>query len=375
MAINSTNSSTTNNNQGSPRRLFELLEEKQEPFVLEIYLIERGCRRKRLEFNQSGHNIGCFSTTQNDENPSNKYLKKSSDNQPANNVMKSSIQFSSIAKSLYSKIVLVNGVLKSKHGSKKKKKKGRWKETEGMEPRRCSTMSKTWSETDTDRESISSPANYETTHNKLMGPKRVMGQWRFAEENKQFSPDSVLDEIDLLQAIPVYSVKQNQQEPPTASRIRLQKKLSDDSILTASLWEMLEEAENEHPKRLRNKSFPKYMNSMKAMLQTRQLLFDCVRDAVETRNNSEKQRTIRREKGLMGPEEIGKIMCSNLKTWSKLSANETSTKRLLKTDLLSSSEKEWREFNEWKREIAMEIGNDVFDETMDEIVRDMVDQF
>ncbi|KAL9244124.1 hypothetical protein vseg_017932 [Gypsophila vaccaria] len=377
MATSSIDSSTRQK-KGSPRRLFELLEEKQEPFVLEIYLIERGCRRDRLEFVDSsrigdrilGNNFGLRN-----------FERTSGDQSPDSNVRKSSLRLSSIARSLYSKIVLVNGVLRPKLSSKKKKKKKttRWDDKEGCaEPGRCSgasfSTSKTWSESDTDRDSVSSSANDETAHKK-MGPHRVMGPWRFAEENKQFSPDSVLDEIDLLQAIPVYNVRRKQYEPPTAPRIRPPKKVSEDSILSATLWEMLEQTKNETANKFGSKSFPKYMNSMKAMLQSRQLLFDCVRDAVETKNSSKNRRVISREKGLMGSEEIGKIMSNNLKTWGKFPTIERRTKRLMKTDLLSSDESEWREFRELKREIAMEIGNGLFDDITDEIIRDMVDQF
>ncbi|XP_074279210.1 uncharacterized protein LOC141604664 [Silene latifolia] len=316
MAINPMDSDSS-----SPRRLFEILEEKQEPFVLEIYLLERGCKNLK---------------------------------EPTKSVRKNSGQFSSIAKNLLSKIVLVKGVVKPKHSLKKKKEKS-------------------WSESDdTDGESISSSTNSRITRELIAD--RVISSWRFTEENKQCSPNSVLDEIDLLQGIPVFNVKQNEEELPRTSKINFPKRMSEDSILSASSWEMLEQARKENSNKFGSKSYTKYMNSKKALQQTRQLLFDCVREVVETENNGKKQRSISRENGLMGPEEIGKIMCNNLKIWGQFPGKKRSAIRLVTRDLLSSGKEEWGRFDEVKRELVKEIGDGIYEEIIDEIVRDMVDQ-
>ncbi|KAH9623755.1 hypothetical protein KSS87_023296 [Heliosperma pusillum] len=365
MAINSKDSSSRiKHKQGSsPRRLFEILEEKQEPFVLEIYLLERGCSVKSLKFDNKVNHIGCFSNN----NQNNKNLLELKE---LKSVRKSSRQFSSIAKNLLSKIVLVKEVVKQKHSSKEKKKK-----------------KKSLSESDTDEESISSPTDNRRTRELTVD--RVISSWRFTEENKQCSPNSVLDEIDLLQGIPVFNgkfnetflcprdsgVKRNDEELPRASRIRFTKKVSEDSILSASLWEMLEQAKQENSNKFGSKSYTKYMNSKKALQQTRQLLFDCVREVVETQsiNGGNKQRIISKEKGLMGPEEIGKIMCNNMKIWGQFPSKKRSAIRLVTRDLLSSDGKEWGRSDEVKREIVKEIGDGIYEEIIDDIVKEMVD--
>ncbi|XP_021728457.1 uncharacterized protein LOC110695547 [Chenopodium quinoa] len=347
----------------APRRLSELLNEQQEPFVLEIYLRERGYRiRKSLEL-ESGY-TGCSTTSNyNVKNSSSKQNSKKSSNY---HVPSKSSSISSIARSLVNKLV-----------SKKGRRTRATKENE-VEPTNkyssnsgSTTVSNyTWFEggTDGDTISISSPAQNETTRDDKSASDRLMIEWRNVEDNKQCSPDSVLDELDF-EAIPVYNAKKPQERTPVESRIRFQRNVSEDAIVSASLWELLVHFRNKPKQQGRRKPFPEYMNSKKALQHNRQLMFDCVREAVES---GKQQNNSNRENGLkMGPEEIGKFICRNLKEWGKLSADKTNIKQILKMDLLGDDE--WGGFEVWKREIVAEIGNCIFDDITEHIISDTID--
>ncbi|XP_057533290.1 uncharacterized protein LOC130811127 isoform X2 [Amaranthus tricolor] len=205
-------------------------------------------------------------------------------------------------------------------------------------------------------------------------------QWRIVEENKQCSPVSVLEEIDLLQAIPVYNVRQTREEITSQSRIRFQKKVSEDAILSASLWEQLIQLKKEKSKQKqkhRRKPFPDYMNTKRALHQSRQLLFDCVRETIENqkrnRNNNNDNNKNDNSKGLMmGPEEIGKIICRNLKIWGKLSFDETNIDQVMRMELLEVCGDEWGCFDICNKEIVREIGNGIVDEIIEEIIIDLI---
>lgn len=341
--------------EGSTRRLAELLNEQQEPFVLEIYLLERGYRiRKGLELED--RIFGCCSSNKN------RIYKNNSNKQYLKNYM----QFTGIARAVLSKLVWRKGRRTKGKGEAAVESAGRCSSAS------CSTTlsTNTWSESDTDGEIISmeSPAKNQNNHEES-APNRLRTQWRFVGENKQCSPVSVLDEIDLLQAIPVYNVTQPHERTPAKSN-RFQRKVSDEAILSASLWELLVQFRERPKQQGKRKPFPEYMNSKKALQQNRQLLFDCVREAVEM-GSQQKSSCSSREKGLkMGPEGIGKIICQNLKVWGKLCADQTNIKQVLKMDLL---EDEWGGFEVWKREIVAEIGNGIIDDITDQIISDMID--
>ncbi|XP_021754719.1 uncharacterized protein LOC110720023 [Chenopodium quinoa] len=354
----------------APRRLSEFLNEQQEPFVLEIYLRERGYRiRKSLEL-EGGH-IGCCSTTSNHNlknSSSNQNLKKSLNHHHvgANHVPRKSSSISSIARRLVNKIVSMKGRKTRTTKENEVEPANKYSSTSGL-----TTLSNyTWFEGDTDGDTISrsSPAKNETTRDDKSASDRLMIEWRIVEDNKQCSPDSVLDELDF-DAIAVYNAKKQHERTPVESRIRFQRNVSEDAIVSASLWELLVQFRNKPKQQGSRKPFPEYMNSKKALQQNRQLMFDCVREVVE---NGKQQNNGNRENGIkIGPEEIGKFICRNLKEWGKLSADETNIKQVLKMDLLGDDE--WGGSEIWKTEIVAEIGNCIIDDITEQIINDMID--
>lgn len=99
--------------------------------------------------------------------------------------------------------------------------------------------------------------------------------------------------------------------------------------------------------------------------QTRQLLFDCVRELVESHATKEREKQRCRE--FLGPEELGKLLSEKMKGWSKHGGDQTNITQLLDSDFCDSAQ-EWTGFDPEKREISLEIGDAILDEMFKEIV-------
>lgn len=115
---------------------------------------------------------------------------------------------------------------------------------------------------------------------------------------------------------------------------------------------------------------PQYMKSKKVLQQTRQLLFDCVREVVEA--HARKERGKQHYKELLGPEELGRLIFERMKLWGKQAGDERNINYFLGLDF-SDSMKEWRTLEQQKREIALEIGDAILEEIQTEIVIEMND--
>ncbi|XP_059631168.1 uncharacterized protein LOC132274039 [Cornus florida] len=116
---------------------------------------------------------------------------------------------------------------------------------------------------------------------------------------------------------------------------------------------------------------PQYLKSMRVLQQKNQLLFDCVREAVDVTHVWRKRRRRRRLREVLGPEELGKLLSESVVTWSKQS-EETNTTLLLNFDFFDSIE-EWSDFEFHIREISMQIVDSILDDIVNEIVTDMIE--
>ena len=172
----------------------------------------------------------------------------------------------------------------------------------------------------------------------------------------------------------IETVSQTQEEMPPAAepQNRFQEKVPEDSILSDSLCEMLVQVRRQNPNKNQRqqirKPFPNY-NSKPALQQITQLLFECETKIVEDRNLQNQNSY----KGLiMGSQEIGRIVCRNLKLWGKLSAHEKNIQQVLRMDLIEDA----RKYNDvWRKRIGREIGNGIFDEIIQEIITDLYSQY
>lgn len=112
---------------------------------------------------------------------------------------------------------------------------------------------------------------------------------------------------------------------------------------------------------------PQFLKSKRVLQETKQLLFDCVREVVESHAKNERGK--QHEKKFLGPEELGKLVCERITSWEKQAGDETNTNYFL------DSVEEWRAFKQQKREIEYEIGDTILEEIKNEIVTEMFDDF
>ncbi|KAL3505040.1 hypothetical protein ACH5RR_034881 [Cinchona calisaya] len=111
-----------------------------------------------------------------------------------------------------------------------------------------------------------------------------------------------------------------------------------------------------------------YSINKKTVQQTGQLLFDCVREVVEKHKRDSSGQQIPQ---ILGPEKLWELICKNIWLWSKESINETNTNHLLHLDMLASDQ-EWGSFEQQMHEIDMQIADAILEDISNEIITDMI---
>lgn len=153
------------------------------------------------------------------------------------------------------------------------------------------------------------------------------------------------------------------------------KKVSEDSLSSASPRELLFHLALEKPISYTGVAelqglgephpSPQLLKSKRVLQQTNQLLFDCVREVVES--HAKKERGKQHYKKFLGPEELGKLISERITSWGIQDGDETNTNYFL------DSVEEWRAFEQQKREIEFDIGDTILEEIKNEIVTEMID--
>ncbi|OMO50949.1 hypothetical protein CCACVL1_30130 [Corchorus capsularis] len=338
------------------RQLGELLQEQQDPFILEVYLSERGCTLRK-KFNLGADNSG-------------KFLKKSGGNGSQNKSKKGTVHsFPKVLKVVCNKLFTIKGSRNYK--SSEDGKLGNVCEMEdrnqqeSAEPDVFSSASSTTvynscSDSDID-ESSTFPDNpnsvqiYNQRENKAAADHTKL-QWSCMEDSKQHSPVSVLEEIS--------TSRDNKTRPVNycgkQKSLFLPKLIAEDSILSASLLNLLLQATPakstcSEPDHLSTSS--PIAISRRALQQTKQILFDCVRELVDSHGKKEE-----RAKG----SESEKI-----RVLGKQSGDESNIKQLLKKDVMDSMQ-QWGDLQSQKWDIGLLIGNIIFEEITTEVLMDMI---
>lgn len=154
------------------------------------------------------------------------------------------------------------------------------------------------------------------------------------------------------------------------------KKNTGGSIISASLWELLINSPTEKKSRV---SFTQlqgiiatgsslFMRNKRLLPQRKQLLFDCVKKALETHGKKGKRHEYTRD--VSEPEDMEKIIFEQICSRRKQSGLFDDVNHLMDLDISRTLE-DWSDFQQPKRKIGMEIG----DAIMDEIVKEMIDLF
>ncbi|XP_059279464.1 uncharacterized protein LOC132033496 isoform X3 [Lycium ferocissimum] len=164
----------------------------------------------------------------------------------------------------------------------------------------------------------------------------------FLEESKQLSPVSVLEETE-----------SSDDDSPNVKKQECHKAKKQEEFSTPSVsnsWEKSPESQ--------------YIKNKKAMQQSRQLLFDCVKEVVENQKRKEEFQRI------LGAEQLWGLLLQNIMLWSQDSINETSINHLMHFDLLNSFEESSGIEEKW--EIGKVVGDLIFVDISNEIALDML---
>lgn len=190
------------------------------------------------------------------------------------------------------------------------------------------------------------------------------------EDSQQLSPVSVLEEV------PSHEVQQNARIRQEENLTACPKKVLEDSLSSAPSRELLfhsaiEKSSCTGLQGLNESNPPSQFLKLKRVLQqTKKLLFDCVRDVVETHVRNERGQQHYKE--FLGSEELGMLICERIKSWRKQVGDKKKKNYLLDLDFMDSVE-EWSDIEKQKTEVEMEIGDAILEEIKNELVTEMID--
>ncbi|XP_011017088.1 PREDICTED: uncharacterized protein LOC105120534 isoform X2 [Populus euphratica] len=401
------------------KQLRELLQEQQEPFILNIYLLERGYSRKGPDSENSSRFCHVYSR---------KSLKRSVGH-GVNISKRVNPQGSKVLRAVLKQVISIKQMLRinsSDHGGGKLEvnEKGRsnqqvaesdifstassktvFNSSKSEVEAPCATQRDSLFTTNTCYQPLNlhNPTDETTTDRKL--------QQRGIEDSRRLSPASGLEGIPSNGRSPFQNNNTEhsstaEEENPSKTGVNLPKKLTEDCILSDALRKVLFYSPNEKPicaearerqELVQSYFSPQYLKSKMVLQQTKQLLFDYVKEIVETKGREMKQQC--HHKQFLGLEEPGSIIGEKTRPWDKQSVNESDLTKLLNLDVLNSelelsnykserrdngldigdpvfdlldSEQDWNGF-ELQREIGSEIGDTILGELVTDIVKNMID--
>ncbi|KAI5655160.1 hypothetical protein M9H77_32347 [Catharanthus roseus] len=308
------------------KKLAEFLQEQQDPFTLEVYLLER--RRHNSKKNR-------FHSSEGDDSPNcstkaNKPFLKRSVSWNLKRNRKLIPNCSKVVRTLFSKLQTA----KNDH----KLEKGRQEIADAHYYSKNEDILLT------------------TDHQESPKDEYVLTENEVAEDWKQLSsPVSVLEETEsnngsspveheagIEQKHQLKSVSKCKSEKPIYKRTQqVQEFVGSNSISPSS----------------------HYSKNKKAVQQTRQLLFDCVREVVEKHKKESEGQQIQ---GILRPEQLWELICENLYVWSKESINETNITPLVCYDVLASTQ-EWNDLENQTKEIGSQLGDAILEDIINEI--------
>ncbi|KAF3783835.1 hypothetical protein EJ110_NYTH31578 [Nymphaea thermarum] len=353
------------------RRLCDLLEEQQEPFMLDIYLLEHGYSLKRWDFDMVDSR--CWSL----QKPAGKeHLKKRRGSQSA--------IVPRIFKFLVGKLLLPGRA----HGA------GSFNSRDNHSVRQFDGSSSSGTSTPSDQffsseaeESLSAKDSSVSSSSESMKPLQLSDvKDEVAGESKQLSPVSVLETSTSEPSSPSRYGKRDQ---PNLNRTnyKLLNRVAEESVFFWSMWETLiniiEEKHGFGESELQHIFLGQVSSSQSAntelvlLHQRRQLLFDYVREVVEC--ITRKGRALSSWGALQpctfqlypGPEQLAKVICRQIFSWSKTAGNRRNTGKLVEADF-SRERDEWIHFKSEVYEVGSQIEAAILREIIDEIASDLI---
>ncbi|XP_061372031.1 uncharacterized protein LOC133314558 [Gastrolobium bilobum] len=340
------------------KRLEEFLKEQQEPFILEVYLLERGCSKKWSSNGDSGKSL--------EKSASSGLIKR----------RKALLPFSKVVKALHKKLAFHNqsSTLISDTDNRKESvnvsvpyEAGSVDqtvvETDRFSTASSSTLFNSCSDIDEDGTSLSS---HKDKH--LFSPYtcNIGAQSQQATNNGK----------QRHRCIEVCATHETlTKDVSGCCGVLMPKKITEDSLLSAALWSSLIQSSKRenYTMELRDLLGPnvsQVLKSSRVLHKTKQLLFDCVREiAMNLPKKDDKQQVY---KQILGPEELGKVLWKRTKDWGQHAADETNLTYLLTLDYLDSIN-EWSKFKRQVKDISVQIADAILDRVNSEIVSEMIE--
>lgn len=157
------------------------------------------------------------------------------------------------------------------------------------------------------------------------------------------------------------AVQQNVNKRQEAASTITTKRFTDDSISLASQCKLLDIPLIE--KNNQTDAGETHESIKMALQQTKQLLFDCMREVIDAEGLKD-TREQQRFQEFVEPENLGKLLCENIWAWSRQSIEGTNSTQLLNFEERSS-------FEQQKMIIGMEIGEFILEDIINVIVAEM----
>ncbi|KAJ9166367.1 hypothetical protein P3X46_021137 [Hevea brasiliensis] len=373
------------------KQLRELLQEQQEPFILELCLVERGYLRNSFNAGSSSSFPCCHGNSR-------KSLK-SSFSFGLKRTKKGITYCPKVLRSAYNQVISFNERLRTKVSNHRDgdvdvtEKKDRNKQ-EAVEIDRFSSASSSTvfnsccgsdaeeTSTSQQKDHISFTTNTSQSFKrcKLIEQEAVTDrklQWQCIEESRQLSPVSVLEEV----ASHTECFCTLKEKNTSKTCVLSSKKVTEDSILSASLWKIFFHSATEKPtlpgvseiqELVQSNLSSHHLKSRSCLQQTKQLLFDCVREIVENQGRKEKEKQQQQQREYLASEELGKLIGEKIKFYGKQYGEESTLRELLELEFQDSAH-EWRGYEPQRRDIGFQIGDAILEEISSEMIKDMID--
>ncbi|KAL2232693.1 UNVERIFIED_CONTAM: hypothetical protein Sindi_1449300, partial [Sesamum indicum] len=328
-----------------PKLLGDFLQEQQEPFALEIYLLERGYYSRATSLDNANSNF------LNSAKRSTCCGLKKRQHAVSN--------CSDFVKAVLGRLVLHNkhkiknrgrcnrkGIPTGNHGS------GECVDDDEFSSASCTdtNLSDSCSESgEEDRRCVAADIGRRPPENgNLFSEEEADAdgemKWRSIEHrDNQLSPVSVLEETE-------------SDEEDYNSKTTLQGECS-----TSISQHKSKQATEELEELVGSNSYDQYIINKRALQQTKQLLVDCVREVIEKHRKRDPKKMREQLKKILGADELWKLVCESVWVWSQNPVDETNVVHLLGYDLLASAEEWSTGLEQQKEEISMEIGDAILD--------------
>ncbi|XP_028793626.1 uncharacterized protein LOC114761688 [Neltuma alba] len=379
------------------KKLSEFLNEEQEPFVLELYLFERGCSRKwNLTQDQGGNGVNIGDSARS--------LERSASCAP-NKKRKALLSFSKVLTSVYKKLPAHSETPVTRDSDNRDEDAVSVPETERVDQKvaetdrfssassstsfnSCSEIGEveeeTWISSHKDKPSfISDTCRASNACNIVVTSQQATSNGkhrrRYIEHSRALLERMHPRKVQLSQHNERVKddVGRTEQRILNCGEVVMPKKITEDSLLSAALWGLLiQSAEGDgHSMDLQEilgTNVSQVLKSKRALHTTKQLLFDCVREIAASFPGTDEGQT--GYKQLLGAEELGNLICQKTIEWGQQAGDQTNLTFLLTSDYLKSIN-EWGDFEPQVKDISFEVADAVLDCINNEIISEMLDIF